>query len=235
MSRRLEIAVGLSVLLHFAVLLWVVGILPGRAPLPDMPQARPMIELRMVERQGAELSTGAPQAARPDVPVAPPPYSPPPGTSPDPSGVEVPDTNAAVAAGQPAPRSSEATEAKPAPSAPAPAAPLEMNLNGTDSDSNAVASGPGIIPAAPDDRARNQPPVYPQEAVRLGQQGAVVLLIHVSADGAAIGSDVVESSGYNSLDQAARQAVARWRFQPGMKDGKPVASDMPMRFVFEFD
>ena len=108
-----------------------------------------------------------------------------------------------------------------------------MNLGGTESESNAVASG--VIPAGLDGRARNRPPVYPQEAARLGQQGAVVLLIHVSPDGAATGSDVVETSGYESLDQAAQQAVARWRFRPGLKDGHPVASDMPMRFVFEFN
>lgn len=122
------------------------------------------------------------------------------------------------------------------PAAPArPAAPLEFNLGGTDSESNAIASGDNVIPASVDNRTRNRPPVYPEDAARRGQQGAVVLLIHVSASGGATGSDVLETSGVPSLDRAAQQAVAGWHFLPAMKAGRPVPFDMPMRFVFEFN
>jgi protein TonB len=111
---------------------------------------------------------------------------------------------------------------------------MEFNLGGTDSQSNAIASGNSIIPASLDKKVRNKPPIYPEEAVRLGQQGAVVLVIHVTPEGLTSGADIMQSSGSALLDQSARDAVMAWRFLPAVKDGAPVPFDLPMRFVFEF-
>jgi protein TonB len=133
-------------------------------------------------------------------------------------------------ASQPAP----AAATPPPPPPPAPA-PVEFNLGGTDAVSNAVVTGDHVIPASLDRRIHNQPPIYPEDAARRGQHGAVVLLIHVSAEGLTAGTDVLQSSGVGSLDQAAEDAVRRWRFLPAVRDGVPVAFDMPMRFVFEFN
>ena len=79
----------------------------------------------------------------------------------------------------------------------------------------------------------NRPPEYPQQAALNGQHGTVVVLIHVSPAGTAAGVDLVRSSGYVLLDRAARDAVLRWRFLPAVKDGRPVASDMEMGFIFD--
>ncbi|MDR3535407.1 MAG: energy transducer TonB [Acetobacteraceae bacterium] len=112
---------------------------------------------------------------------------------------------------------------------------MEFNLGGTDSESNAVVKGKDVIPASVDQRVRNKPPIYPEDAVRRGQRGAVLVLIHVSPEGLTAGTDILQSSGVASLDQAALDAVRGWRFLPAVKDGAPVAFDMPMRFVFEFN
>ncbi len=127
-------------------------------------------------------------------------------------------------------------KAIPPASSPEPAAPppaMTITLSGTDSPSNALAQGEQIIPAAADAVFHNRQPLYPLEALRRGQHGAVVVVIHVAPSGRAAGADVVSSSGHMLLDRAAREAVLTWRFLPAMKGGRAVASDLPMRFIFE--
>jgi protein TonB len=113
--------------------------------------------------------------------------------------------------------------------------PLTISLAGTDSLSNAIVQGEAVIPARPDDAYRNRPPIYPRDAARRGQQGAVLVVIHVSPAGAAMGADIVESSGYPLLDKAALDAVLTWRFRPAASRDGTVAFDMPMRFVFALE
>ena len=108
-----------------------------------------------------------------------------------------------------------------------------FDLEGTDSDTNAIALGPNIVPAIPDNRFRNPPPEYPNEAALRGEYGAVEVLIHVSASGIATGADVTQSSGVLVLDQAAVAAVRKWRFHPALQEGRSVPFDMPFRFIFE--
>jgi protein TonB len=120
----------------------------------------------------------------------------------------------------------------------APAQPREVpvfNLEGTDSESNAIVMGNRVIPASPDDRFRNRPPVYPNDAAVRHEQGEVLLVIHVSEFGVSAGADVAVTSGVASLDRAALDAVRKWHFRPAMKDGRSVPFDMPMRFIFEIN
>jgi len=170
----------------------------------------------------------------------PPPPSPPPPSP----------TTAAAAAAPPPPQPRIATrEAPPAPphaaSAPAPASPSppapnvdatpRINLGGTDSPSNVLVEGDQVIPAGPDPKVHNREPIYPDEAVRRGEQGIVILLINISPQGLASSVDIARSSGFNLLDRAARDAVTTWRFVPAVRDGQPIPSRMPMRVVFQLD
>ena len=91
----------------------------------------------------------------------------------------------------------------------------------------------GDIPASPDPSAPNLPPRYPPEAVRRGQQGAVILLVTIAPNGTASAVDVTQSSGYKLLDRAAQQAVARWHFRPELdRNGAPIPAHMPVRIRF---
>ena len=93
----------------------------------------------------------------------------------------------------------------------------------------AVANGP--VGAAV--RYRSNPrPGYPEEARRLHQEGVVLLSVEVSAEGLPDEVSVKRSSGYESLDQAAVQAVKRWTFDPARVGPLSVASrvDVPVRF-----
>lgn len=63
----------------------------------------------------------------------------------------------------------------------------------------------------------NQPwPDYPPAALRRGESGTVTVRLRVEADGRVGAADVAGSSGWRSLDEAARDTVRRrWSFPPG--------------------
>ena len=60
-------------------------------------------------------------------------------------------------------------------------------------------------------------PKYPEEALRAGMQGAVVLQAWIGSDGSVL--DVKLIRGSFLLGQAAYQAVKQWRFQPYIRNG----------------
>jgi TonB family protein len=64
-------------------------------------------------------------------------------------------------------------------------------------------------------------PEYSEEARKAKWQGTVVLSLIVDETGLAQQIKVSRSLGMG-LDQKAIEAVQKWRFRPGMKDGKPV-------------
>lgn len=75
-------------------------------------------------------------------------------------------------------------------------------------------------------------PRYPFVARRKGWEGAVVLLVKLEADGRVEEVGVLESSGYDLLDQEAVKAVSSWRYEPAYKDGKPVVCQIKVKIAF---
>ena len=68
-------------------------------------------------------------------------------------------------------------------------------------------------------------PEFSEEARRSKYQGEVTLLATIGADGRTRDLQVVRSLGMG-LDEKALEAVRTWRFEPGKKDGRPVAVQM---------
>ncbi|HRO63675.1 energy transducer TonB [Thermomonas sp.] len=67
------------------------------------------------------------------------------------------------------------------------------------------------------------PPVYPRNAQRRGFAGTVQLRVLVGVDGRPLEVTIDRSSGFRELDEAAReQVLARWLFQPAVRDGRTV-------------
>jgi TonB family protein len=64
-------------------------------------------------------------------------------------------------------------------------------------------------------------PEYSEQARKAKYQGTVVLAVEVWPDGAAHNVRVLRSLGLG-LDEKAIEAVEKWKFVPGRKDGKPV-------------
>ena len=65
-------------------------------------------------------------------------------------------------------------------------------------------------------------PDYSEEARKAKYQGTSVLQVVIDAAGIPRDVRVARAAGMG-LDEKAIEAVRRWRFQPGMKDGRPVA------------
>jgi bla regulator protein BlaR1 len=75
-------------------------------------------------------------------------------------------------------------------------------------------------------------PMYPQTDLNAGHEGAVDLAFLVARDGSVSASKVVQSSGYASLDEAARAAIAQCRFQPALARRQAVRQWAMVRYVW---
>jgi TonB family protein len=64
-------------------------------------------------------------------------------------------------------------------------------------------------------------PEYSEEARKAKYQGVVLLYVEVDPAGKAVNMRVLHSLGLG-LDEKAMEAVKKWKFKPGVKDGRPV-------------
>jgi len=85
--------------------------------------------------------------------------------------------------------------------------------------SQEAAASEVIQPKFDADYLNNPKPGYPSISRRLGEEGVVMLRVYVSAQGTPDQIQLLKSSGFARLDQAAQEAVARWRFIPA-RQGK---------------
>jgi protein TonB len=69
-------------------------------------------------------------------------------------------------------------------------------------------------------------PIYPRVSIRRGEQGRVVCRLHIDAQGDVVRVEVVESSGFRRLDDAAVAGLLRWRFQPRTEGGRAVSMSL---------
>lgn len=75
-------------------------------------------------------------------------------------------------------------------------------------------------------------PEYPLAARRRGQEGTVLLRVAVNVQGEVAAVVILESSGYELLDQAAFKFARTWKFTPARLGSRPVEStvERPVRF-----
>ncbi len=121
---------------------------------------------------------------------------------------------------------------------------------GTNIDPGKIAVGPpgildGIGPIGPTafsykeldgaPRARMQArPVYPPEARQNGLMGEVLVEFTVDETGVVVDAHAVRSSE-RMFEESAVRAVARWRFEPGLRGNRPVRFRMAVPIVFRLD
>ena len=82
---------------------------------------------------------------------------------------------------------------------------------------------------------KNPPPEYPRLARKLEYTGKVTLNVEVKADGRCGQVQLVTSSGYSMLDNAATGAVKEWKFTPAKKWGKAVTSFTEITVNFQLE
>jgi len=78
--------------------------------------------------------------------------------------------------------------------------------------------GKGVSAPAPIQRGE---PVYSEEARVAKLQGTVVVQVVIGTDGRAHEAHILRGLGLG-LDENAVEAISRWQFKPGEKDGQPV-------------
>ncbi|MCK6404904.1 MAG: TonB family protein [Rhodocyclaceae bacterium] len=83
------------------------------------------------------------------------------------------------------------------------------------------------------DYLQNPKPVYPPMSRRLNEEGKVILRVKVSRDGHPLAVEIKQSSGYPRLDEAARNAVERWRFVPARQGDQAIEAAVlvPLNFT----
>jgi TonB family protein len=74
-------------------------------------------------------------------------------------------------------------------------------------------------------------PAYSDEASKAKFQGTCVVSLTVSADGSPQDVKVVKSLG-KGLDEKAIDTIKTWKFQPGTKDGVPLATQIQIEVTF---
>lgn len=194
-------------------LLWLATAMhvapPAAIPIP----APPTVMLAVLEAAPQPAQAPAPQPVR-TVPLQRP--QPHPKVAPLPTPVSAaPSAVTAPAAAVPASAAPAAAAEPVAPASPAPATPARLPL---------VTSGVQYLTAPQ--------PVYPAAARRRGDEGEVLLRVLINAQGGVEQIALERSSGIVSLDQAAREAVARARFQPYVEQGRaqPAYVVVPIKF-----
>ena len=76
-------------------------------------------------------------------------------------------------------------------------------------------------------------PTYPDLARQAGVEGVVTLWIYVNADGTVADVQLYNSSGVNSLDEAAMSAAWNTRWSPARNNGQPVGVWTSLSYNFE--
>ena len=83
------------------------------------------------------------------------------------------------------------------------------------------------------DYLNNPKPAYPSMSKRLGEEGQVLLRVLVGQEGGAEQIQVLRSSGFARLDEAAQAAVSRWRFIPAKVGNDATTAWVQVPVTFE--
>lgn len=105
-------------------------------------------------------------------------------------------------------------------------------------------TGPAIVPdppvappvfvePVPDPRYLDAlQPTYPTEDRRLGTEGVVVVRVLIGSNGRVLQVERVSAPSDALFEATRRQALGRWRFRPGTRDGTPIERWRTMRVSF---
>ncbi len=237
LSRWRAIGVGVSCFLHAGL---IAGVLAAEhwvraellkppvllaelvTPISDAPPPEPLVK-KPVPKPAPRLSSHLPLPKLPFTQPAPPsPAATPPPAPPAPTVAEAPPAPSAPAPSVPAPSSASGIGAATAPPATESAGQPASATSVASAPSGESAAGPITRSARPQGGYQVRPS-YPSTALRQGIQGTTLLKVHVLVDGRVGDVLVHQTAGHPDLDQAAIEAVRRWRFEPARRGSDPVA------------
>jgi TonB family protein len=204
---------------------------PLPAPLPATPQAAAPPPPALPPAAPEVPTEPAPPVQTAGVTPLPPPQPPPPLPAP----TAAPPPPAAAQPPPPPPPPVQMTTVRPPAPEAAPELPPPVRLgDGVTGPMAEITKSDEILRRAVADTG-NLPPYYPLDAGRLREHGLVTLRLTIDVDGNVAKAEVARSSGWPSLDRAARDGLARWHFKPAMRDGLPQADVIEVGVDFELD
>ncbi len=160
------------------------------------------------------------QAQRLEVKLVPLDIAPPPKVSPPPKQAAAKVATPIVAPSPIVPQ--PVAVQTPVLSAPAPVPPAPAAVTSAPAAPVMSEAAPIVPPDGLAANLGNPAPRYPIESRRAREEGTVRLRVLISPDGRVEQVTVAKSSGFDRLDDAALQAVRKWRFRPGTQAGTPV-------------
>jgi periplasmic protein TonB len=115
-----------------------------------------------------------------------------------------------------------------------PEIPPEVPVEAPPVVENAIATTPEAAPEVENLAVSNRVnPVYPPASRRAGEQGVVMLRVLVDERGRPGDIQVMQSSGFPRLDQAALDGVRKWTFKPAKNGSTPILSWTRVQVKFE--
>lgn len=244
LTRGRVLSVGASCLVHVALIAgilsaerWIMSAAEALRPpvlitevvtvsdAPSSPEAiQKKPEPRRTPSPAARLARSLAAPLQRVAEAVTPAVSPPPASTPATPEMPPPVASAAPGAGMTA---STEPVAVPGPSAGAPGGAAASSAVSAPAAVASVPSrdtGSGAITQSARPQGGYQVrPSYPSSALRQGIQGTTMLKVHVLIDGRVGDVLVQQSAGHPDLDQAAIEAVRRWRFEPARRGSDPVA------------
>lgn len=180
-------------------------LVPSEAVVPPVPKPTPPPPPKPEPK---------PEPPKPKPVPKPKPKPPPPPLPPSEKAIEIP-----VEKTEPPPPPPPKPEAPPQKEAP----PAEPHRPPPPGPAGPPSKTPFTPPRQEASHLNNPAPPYPSLSRRMREEGRVLLDVHIQPDGSVSEVKLRESSGHRRLDDAARNAVARWRFVPATRGGKPIA------------
>lgn len=113
---------------------------------------------------------------------------------------------------------------------------VEQNMDDSANQPKEVNQGVSnqepVLITKPSFSSRPTPPNYPRQARRRGVEGVATYEIWLDAEGKQIKQALVNSSGALMLDNAALEAIKKWKFSPHTVNGRAIAHrvQIPVRF-----
>lgn len=227
-SRNVILAILIAVAVHVGLALGLVAYF-RYAPEPE---ALATLDLSSVDLSFAEQDDET-AAVAPSMPSAAGP------SPPQPKSVEAPPPPVDLSRPQP-PDPAAMTFAEPEETRPVmktPETAVEKPIKPEAPPKAAAPSAPAVAPKqarvdAPPKPRRTIRPDYPRLARQRGEQGEVTLEIRVDAEGRVDSVEIVGSSGFAELDDAAVRAARAARFTPAKSGDRSVASTARLTLAF---
>ena len=229
---------GISCVIHVALVGGAIAL--GRDLIAPKVPAVLIADLTLIESprlvEAPTPAAAPPARPKPDKLTLPKPIATPfPASVTEPERVETAVALPSLPAESPRPAPEPAVASAPSTSfevpgdSPSVQAPVDTNRSGSNTGTLTPPSK-SAAPTPTDDIPRTAiprggyqvRPSYPSSARRLGIQGMTTLRVYVAADGRVAEVLIQESAGHPDLDNAAAEAVKRWRFEPAKRGAEAV-------------